>query len=88
MRRREEKRLPSRKDRNHANCGVAKGKRLFVAGTVNQVKKLIGKLALKIQASGFSGIVEIIHSDNRGEIFTLLRENNIPLRYSPYLFRN
>lgn len=72
------KRLPLGKKQNYPNCGIAKGKRMYVNGTVNQIKKLIGKLALKIQINANrSNMVEIIHTDNRGAIFMLLRDANI-----------
>lgn len=66
-----------RKSTNQPNCGVLKGHRFMVHGTVNQIKKIVGKHAKKVQISGKPGIVEIIHTDNHGVVFTLLREAKV-----------
>lgn len=57
--------------------GVLHGKRMYVFGTVGQIKKIVGKHAKQVQISDRAGVVEIIHSDNRGKIFELLREAKI-----------
>ncbi len=73
------KRKPWGKEKNTANSGDMKGRRLYVKATVNQVKRILGKLALKIRASADPGIVEIIHSDNRGNVHYLLRQAKLKI---------
>jgi hypothetical protein len=78
----ERKQRAIRRSNNKPNCGVLHGHRYMVYGTVNQIKKIVGNHAKKVQTSGYDGVVEIIHSDNRGCIFHLLRDAKIKFAYS------
>lgn len=67
------KRKPyTNRTKNTANSDM-KGRRLYIKNaTVNAVKRVLGRLALKVRVSGTPGVVEVVHSDNRGRVWRLL----------------
>lgn len=67
--------------KNSANSLDKKGIRYYIKAGVKEIKRLLGNLALKIRTATTSGYVEIIHSDNRGNISRILRENNYKIEH-------